>query len=336
MEMRAPAWLEVVRREYLDEFIREGGAAVKFVVSDTAGRAEVREGLCVAAAQGGFQFALVDAASTKVQMIDKLFHEIARQVDWDALARAFLGRLLVENGYRLPAEPRELGLRTIAELNDVSEPQLRLQVSRWLWDRLFRDYAMSQEFRLAQVRLCRAQLDPDDEPLVTVATREWLRGELRLLSGVKRALIFQKIARHNARHMLASLTHWLRLAGWSGLVLILDISRCALAVRPSEREADSVYYSTPATLDAYEVLRQMIDGTDELEGCYVGVLADVEFLIDERRGLRRYDALYLRVADEVRDRYRPNPLAALVRVRAGSAPPSASSQQPTDVQVNGA
>jgi hypothetical protein len=173
---------------------------------------------------------------------------------------------------------------------------------------------MSQEFRLAQVRLCRAQLDPDDEPLVTEATREWLRGELRLLSGVKRALIFQKIARHNARHMLASLTHWLRLAGRSGLVLVLDISRCLFAVRSGEREAGSVYYSTPATLDAYEVLRQLIDGTDELEGCYVAVLTGVEFLVDERRGLRRYDALYLRVADEVRDRSRQNPLAALVRV----------------------
>jgi hypothetical protein len=314
MSLSARDWLSVVQTEYLERFVPDGGAAVKFVVADDpAARAALREALGDLAARNGLQLACVDSTATRIHLIDRLFHDVARQIDWDHLARAFLAGLLRENGYRLPAELDSLELRRLAELNEVPEAQLRLEVTRWLWSRLFRDYAMSQEFRLAMIRLCRAQLDPDDEPTVTAAIKEWLRGELRLISAVKRALIFQKIARHNARHMLVSLAHWLRLAGASGLLLVLDISRCVQAVRPADRDG-SVYYSTAAALDAYEVLRQLIDGTDELESTFVAVLAEPDFLGDSRRGLESYRALYYRLADDVRDRYRPNPLGSLVRV----------------------
>jgi hypothetical protein len=175
---------------------------------------------------------------------------------------------------------------------------------------------MSQEFRLAMIRLCLARLDPNADPDLAQAVKEWLRGELRLISALKRAPIFQKIARHNARHLLHALPHWLRHAGRSGLVLGLDISRCLEAPRRELRE-QGVYYSTAAVLDSYEVLRQLIDTTDELAFCFVGVLAAPGFLGDERRGYRRYDALYLRLADEVRDRHRQNPLSSLVRVTGG-------------------
>ena len=143
---------------------------------------------------------------------------------------------------------------------------------------------MSQEFRIAMIRLCMAALDPGDAS--PIAVKEWLRGELRLISALKAALIFQKIARHNARHLLFSLAHWVKAVGRNGLVLGLDISRYLVSARPPDR-GDTFYYSVPGTLDAYEVLRQFIDGTDELESCLIVVIASQEFLTDERRGLKR-------------------------------------------------
>jgi hypothetical protein len=62
------------------------------------------------------------------------------------------------------------------------------------------------------------------------------------------------------------------------------------------------------------VLLQLIDSTDELEGLFVAVLIPPELITDEARGLPAYTALQLRVADEVRDRRRPNPYAAMVRI----------------------
>jgi hypothetical protein len=113
--------------------------------------------------------------------------------------------------------------------------------------------------------------------------------------------------------MLASLAHWLRITGSAGLLLVLDIARCPLTV-PREQRDDGVYYSRPATFDAYEMLRQLIDGTDDVEGLFVAVLAGREFTTDLRRSYVQYPALHYRLADEVHDQYRPNPLAALVRI----------------------
>jgi hypothetical protein len=205
----------------------------------------------------------------------------------------------------------------LAELNAVPEALLRNDLRGALVHALFEDYAMSREFRLAMFALCAAQLDPTDAPGLEASIKLWLRGELRLVSEIKRALIFQKIARHNARHMLFSLAHWLTLTGKSGLVLVLDIARYAEAVRRTER-GEGNYYSASATMDLYEVLRQLIDATDEVHATYIAVLVGPNFLQlqlqGDRRGIRSYQALYFRIWDEVYDRNRENPFSSLVRI----------------------
>jgi hypothetical protein len=316
--MTPQEWLDTIRKEYLQDFIRRGGAAVKFVVPmEEIGHDQLRDELRRAAEEEGFLFAFVDAASTKIHMIDKLFHEVARQVDWDGLAYSFVTRIFKENKYELPSARDEFNLQQIALLNGREEMFLRRELHTWLEEAIYRDFEMSQEFRIAMIRLCMAQLDPGGaSPFLSNAIKEWLRGELRLISTLKEALIFQKVARHNARHMLFSLAHWLKVNGRNGLVLNLDISRYTVSARPKDPD-DSFYYSTPATLDAYEVLRQFIDGTDELECCFIAVVASREFLTDEKRGLNRYDALKLRIWDEVRDKHRQNPFASLIRVSSG-------------------
>ena len=308
-------WLEVMRQEYLEDFVAGGGAAVRFAVPEhAAGREDVRDGLRAAAAAGGFQWAAVDAATTKIHLVDHLFFAVARQLDWDTLARRYLCRHLVEAGFRVPdgADP-PLSLAALEAVNELPGPVLGGEVRRGLVNGLYRDEAMSREFRLAMLHLCLAQLDPEGDPELAAAVRQWLRGELRLISGVRRALIFQRIARHSARHVLLSTAHWVRRCGRRGLVLALDIDRYGDAARPADRGPGN-YYSTTACLDLYEVLRQLLDATDELEAVLAVVLAGPEFLTDDRRGLRSYQALYLRIADEVRDRYRPNPRSALVRL----------------------
>jgi hypothetical protein len=157
-------------------------------------------------------------------------------------------------------------------------------------------------------------LDPEEvSDSLYLSIKEWLRGELRLVSALKQALIFQKVGRHNARNMLLSLAHWLKLSGKSGLVLLLDISRYTVG-RPKEPDG-TLYYSTGAVLDCYEVLRQFVDGTDESDYCFLAVLAPARFLDEgDRRSVHAYDALKMRIWDEVHDKVHINPLAPLVRV----------------------
>ena len=129
-------------------------------------------------------------------------------------------------------------------------------------------------------------------PIERGAVLEWLRGELRQIAMLRSALIFRRIARHNARHMLFSLAHWVVRNGYDGLLIDLDIRRYAVAKRGMSELPGEVYYTKAAVMDAYEVLRQLVDATDELSACCVTLTAAPEFLTDDTRGLATYTALH--------------------------------------------
>ena len=255
--------------------------------------------------------AALDGATTRLHLIDRLFHDVARQIDWRELAGDVRSRAIIESGYTLPAGRPTFG--AIANATGAASFLVRDEIQKWFTKAVFRDYHMTQEFRLAMMKLA---LEPmDGEGAVPGGLGDlviqWLQGELRLVSALKSALIFQKIARHNARDTFVSLTHWVRLAGHSGLVVTVDISRYATASPPP---GEGNKYTRAAAMGLYEVVRQFIDATDELEGCAIVFLAPRDWPSDGFRGLRMYRALEARVADEVRDARFDNPLAVLARV----------------------
>jgi hypothetical protein len=307
-------WLRLIDEEYLRGFISEGGAAVKFAVlaeQDDAPRlaAELRQ----LAARHRLAHAAIDSAASKLHMIQDVFFAIARQIDWPATAQRFLEALCTDNGYAWPRPGAAVPIAELADANDVDEKLLRREVNQWLTQRIMRDTNMAQEFRIAITRLCQDRLAPAGAgDRVAPPVLDWLRGELGAIGALRSASIYRKITRHNARSMLRSLGHWLRLCGDRGLLLTLDIRRLALALPPG---ADGVRYSPAAVMDAYEVLRQLIDEADHLEGLLVVVLADADFVEgDPRRSVDSYPALKMRVWDDVRPRQRDNPLSPLVRL----------------------
>jgi len=113
--------------------------------------------------------------------------------------------------------------------------------------------------------------------------------------------------------MFASFSHWVRVAGHAGTILVLDISAYLVRTRGEVPEG-AAYYTRAAAMDLYEALRQFVDSMGELDGAAVVVLAGPEFLSDDSRGLRMYRALEARVAEEVRDKVRDNPVAGLIRL----------------------
>lgn len=301
--------------QYLHGYVDRGGAAVKFVVppDDTAAeRFSTR--LRDRGEAAGFTVARVDAAATRVHMMEHVFFDVARQVDWDGVAADGARRALEAASYAVTdASPPTID--AVAASYGVDGRELRRDLDRQLQSLVYRDYAMVQEFRIAMLRLCQAQLRTGQVAEAEhAAVLAWLRGELRTMSALKTALIFRRIARHNARHLMFSLAHWLAVNGRAGLLVELDIRRLAVARRPPPAERAGIYYTKPGVLDTYEVLRQLIDNTDELSHCCVVVVAAPEFVTDPARGLDAYQALKLRIYDEVRDIRRDNPYSSLVRL----------------------
>jgi len=90
-------------------------------------------------------------------------------------------------------------------------------------------------------------------------------------------------------------------------VLNLDLRAFAATHKRDVPEGD-IYYTPAALLDAYEVLRQFIDATDEMEGLLVVVSAPDSLLDDfSNRSLQKYRALRNRIWDDVRDRRHVHP-----------------------------
>lgn len=316
----AQEYLDFVEREYLADYIGRGGAAVKLVaVGDDSERLRLSHGF----AQLGerFEHAAVDAATTRIHLIDQVFAAIAGQLDWVALAGAVVRAALERAGFpaqlAAPDGHHGVDLAAIARQHDVDAAELYRSVRRAIEHIVLRDTELSHEFRVAMLRLCQERLGRGD---VSATEREtvigWLRGERLAAADLRGVGLRTKVNRYNARPLLLSLTRWLRIAGRSGLVLHLDLDRLAVTRRPPVGLRDGFYYSKAATLDAYELVRQLIDATDESEGLFVAVLVPPPLVNDEARGLPAYTALQMRVADEVRDRRRPNPYAALVRIGA--------------------
>ena len=309
-------WLKLIDKEYLRDFIVKGGSAVKFVVADDAGIAALDAGLVGQAAEHGLLFARVNSADVKLHMMQQIFFAVSRQIDWEADAQHFVEGLFQRQGYRWPHPGEPVVLKDLAEANQTDATILNRDFKKWLTRELMQDTNMAQDFRLAVTQLCINRLAPADHGGETVAPiLQWVRGELRLLGPLKHASIYAKITRHNARAMLRSLCRWLILAGHAGLFLVIDI-RCLTRTAPAEE--GMLRYTSGAVMDAYEVLRQLIDDADMFEHFFVAVFANHAFIGDDlKRSVSAYTALKMRIWDDVRAKAKDNPLAPMVVIEHG-------------------
>lgn len=130
--------------------------------------------------------------------------------------------------------------------------------------------------------------DTGDEALKSDAIR-WLRGEFSTKTDAKRALDVRMIIDDaNFYNMLKLMARFVRLAGFSGLVVCLD-------------ELVNLYKlsNTQARKSNYEEILHMLN--DSLQGTAygLGILlgGTPEFLYDTRRGLYSYEALQSRLAE---------------------------------------
>ncbi|MBI4908078.1 MAG: DUF2791 family P-loop domain-containing protein [Acidobacteria bacterium] len=311
--IRPADWLRFIDREYLSSYIREGGSAIKFAVAADGGP-ELLDGIESIATRAGYLVARVDAATTKVQMMDEIFFRVAEQIPWREFGLRILSSLAAEVGYKWPQDGAAPLHVRLAAANGMDSQALLIDLKKAITDRLFRYPSLPRDFRVAMTQLCIAELSggPDGEAAIATLT-DWLTGRNKAVSAVKPFHIFRRIHRTNARHFFESMLHWVRMAGYPGMAVLLDARRLT---EPRNAEMEGHFYSKAAVMDTYEVLREFIDSSDRLEGCFLAIVSNTHFLEDMNRGIGTYEALKNRVYDEVRDRNLVNPMASLARIEA--------------------
>lgn len=316
-------WLEVVSDEYLDGFVRDGGSVVRFLGAEPDRLASSLGQLREKAAASGYHTVslepgvlLPDGRKPHLHRMDRLATMVLGSIDWPMLVERAVRQALTEAGLEIPEGP--IGdLAALAEANGRDAQDLRRRFERFVHDRALADRDYCVEFRLAIAALVRARLLPSEVSAITErAVLYWLRGvqEPGAMTQLKRIGIHDRIGRMNGRWILQSAAHWLPTVGTTGLAVFLDLrayERTPAASKSIPDGGDGLYYSRPSFIQMLELLRRFLDDIGEYRSLLLVVCATPDFYGVGRRNYRDYEALYGRIANEVRPVGRPNPAAVL-------------------------
>jgi len=77
-------WVELLKEEYFSDFIRSGGSAIRIVTIPESDSDSIIEAVDGAASEKQFLVARVNSADVRVDKIEMIFHEVAKQVELGA------------------------------------------------------------------------------------------------------------------------------------------------------------------------------------------------------------------------------------------------------------
>jgi hypothetical protein len=104
-----------------------------------------------------------------------------------------------------------------------------------------------------------------------------------------------KVTKYNARHMLRSLAEIHRIASYPGMLILVD----DVDILASSSTMDVIRYTKMRREDAYESIRELIDEIDTLKNIMFVFSFDRKLIDDELNGIKSYQALWMRVQNEI-------------------------------------
>ncbi|ACX52858.1 hypothetical protein Adeg_1769 [Ammonifex degensii KC4] len=294
-------FVDFFRREYLEGFIKAGGSKIKFYMSSYPElRQELFRELVRQAAACGYAVAQVDAAAvTKMHLMNNLYQAITANLDLEGYLRSYARRVIEQLGYNPDEVPTnetfvDWAVRVHGRVPERLRPETRSVLER----DLFRNQVITRAFATAVMQLVadelgalERKLDSKDRELLYA----WLRGENPRLAELRRFHLFTRIDRYNARLFLRSLVELVRLAGYQGLMVIVD----NLDVLLARKETGRLLYGRAARDEFYESIRQLIDGIDALHHFAVILGFGRELVDDDKLGFKSYSALWMRIEYEI-------------------------------------
>ncbi len=287
------------QEKYLQEYIRDGGSKIKFVSGRLGSGKTHFLGLMASLARGE-QYKVVQFSAKDIWMHDfkEMYVEIFRQCDILHCLEAVSHRLIREMGFDpgdIPEGMKFIDYLSQSGLGDaLNKREIRTQLRQMFLD----NPMMDNNFALACSMLTGSILG---YPVLEEQNRElllaWLEGDRSIKLSQLRAMDFYpgRITRYNARHMLRSLAEVVRMGGFSGLYVSVD----DLEILVSRSSLEAVHYTKMKREDTYESIRQLIDDIDSMKNIMFVYAFDRELIDNENAGLKSYQALWMRIQNEI-------------------------------------
>ena len=290
---------EFWQEKYLQEYIKNGGSKIKFVTGrQGSGKTHFLGLMTAAAKKENYKTARFSAKEIWLHDFKDIYVEILRQCDIMGCLEAVSHQLIEQMGFHYQDIPDEMRFIDYLSQNDSSDAITKREI-RALLRKLFLDNPlMDNNFALACSMLTGSILG---YPVLEEQNKElllaWLEGDRSIKLSQLSALDFyhSRITKYNARHMLRSLAELVHMGGYSGLFVTID----DMEILISRSSLEPVHYTKVKREDTYESIRQLIDDIDSMRNIMFVYAFDRELLDNENAGVKSYQALWMRIQNEI-------------------------------------
>ena len=290
---------DFLTEKYIREYIARGGSKIKFVTGCTgSGKTHLLRFMCGRAQENNYRPVFFSAKDMWLHDFKEIYLEILRQCRLMECLEGCAENLVKKMGFdpaEIPADQTFIDYLAQENMGDaLTKREIRTQLKEMFLDNPLLD----NNFALACSMLTGSILG---YPVLEDQSREMLLGWLSGDKAVKLAklrtlgLSPSRITKYNARHMLRSLAETIRMGGFSGLFVAID----DLEILISKSSLEEIHYTKMKREDTYESLRELIDDIDSLHNIMFLCAFDRALLDDENAGIKSYQALWMRIQNEV-------------------------------------
>ncbi len=285
--------------KYLQEYIKNGGSKIKFITGRKgSGKTHFLRLMTSIAQRENYKTVQFSAKDIWMHDFKEIYIEIFRQCGIMECLEAISRHLIREMGFDYHDIPE--GKRFIDYLseNNSGDALTRREIRTQLKHFFLENPMLDNNFALACSMLTGSILG---YPVLEEQNRNlllaWLEGDRTIKLSQLRALDFypSRITKYNARHMLRSLTEVIHMGGYSGLFIAID----DLEILISRSSLEPVHYTKMKREDTYESIRQLIDDIDSMKYIMFAYGFDRELIDNENAGLKAYQALWMRIQNEI-------------------------------------
>lgn len=287
------------QEKYLREYIRNGGSKIKFVTGrQGSGKTHFLGLMKAVAGEERYKTAQFSAKDIWLHDFKDIYVEILKQCDIMGCLEAVSHQLIEQMGFHFQDIPEGMRFIDYLSQNDSSDAITKREIRALLRKIFLDDPMMDNNFALACSMLTGSILG---YPVLEEQNRElllaWLEGDRSIKLSQLRALDFypSRITKYNARHMLRSLAELVHMGGYSGLFVTVD----DMEILISRSSLEAVHYTKVKREDTYESIRQLIDDIDSMRNIMFVYAFDRELLDNENAGIKSYQALWMRIQNEI-------------------------------------
>ena len=288
-----------LEEKYLSEYIAQGGSKIKFVTGRPgSGKTHFLSYLSAKAKDMGFVTVNFSAKDVWLHDFKEIYLEIFKHCNLLNCLEFCAKEIIKELGYSPSDIPDNSTfadyLSANGEFDAINKKEIRNQLRTYF----LKNPLIDNNFAVACSLLTGGILG---HPVLESSAKElligWLTGssQTRLAEVRRLGLSPSKVTKYNARHMLRSLLAVHQLAKKPGILVTID----DMDILAGRSVLDTIRYTKLKREDAYECIRELIDEIDTLQHIMFVFAFDRRLIDDELTGLKSYQALWLRVQNEI-------------------------------------